>query len=67
MNAEISDRVLVLVEEVQKDMKSDVFDFAGEFHRAYPKEWHRKKARWDDIFPGSKSRSSRMRDCCGRD
>ncbi|NBD27683.1 Ger(x)C family spore germination protein [Paenibacillus glycinis] len=51
MNAEISDRVKQSLKKVQKDMKSDVFDFAGEFHRAYPKEWHRNKARWDDIFP----------------
>lgn len=44
-------RVKATLQKVQKEMKADVFGFADEFHRAYPKEWNRVKDRWDDIFP----------------
>lgn len=51
MNADMTDRVNQALKKVQKDLKADVFDFAGEFHRAYPREWHRYESRWDEIFP----------------
>ncbi|SFI99049.1 spore germination protein KC [Paenibacillus sp. UNC496MF] len=51
MDADMIGRVEQALRKVQKGLKADVFDFAGEFHRAYPKEWHRNKDRWDEIFP----------------
>ncbi|MFC4811080.1 Ger(x)C family spore germination protein [Paenibacillus sp. GCM10023250] len=51
MDKDMTDRVEQALRRVQNGLKADVFDFAGEFHRAYPKEWHRSKARWDEIFP----------------
>lgn len=44
-------RVKAALQKVQKEMNADIFGFADEFHRAYPKEWNRVKDRWDDIFP----------------
>ncbi|MBM7566963.1 Ger(x)C family spore germination protein [Paenibacillus sacheonensis] len=47
----MTDRVNLALRAVQKGLKADAFDFAGEFHRAYPKTWHRYASQWDDIFP----------------
>jgi spore germination protein KC len=39
------------LEKVQKEIKVDIFSFAEEFHRKYPKEWKKAKKDWDEIFP----------------
>ncbi|SDW46391.1 Ger(x)C family spore germination protein [Paenibacillus sp. CF384] len=36
---------------IQLGMQADVFDFAGEFHRAYPQIWKRTENDWDEQFP----------------
>ncbi|QHW33197.1 Ger(x)C family spore germination protein [Paenibacillus rhizovicinus] len=51
MNADMLARVSLALLKVQRELKADVFDFAGEFHRAYPKTWHRAQNRWDELFP----------------
>ncbi|BFT69730.1 Ger(x)C family spore germination protein [Paenibacillus sp. P36] len=51
MNDDIEERVAVALRKVQQGFKTDIFDFAGEFHRAYPKEWRQNQKRWNEIFP----------------
>ena len=36
--------------KAQKEFKSDIFGFGSEFHRKYPKEWHKIKDNWNEIF-----------------
>jgi len=47
----IEGRVSACLEQVQKKMNADIFDFAGAFHRKYPKEWQQVKDRWDEMYP----------------
>lgn len=51
MNRDIENRVELALRKLQQNMKADIMDFSGEFHRAYPEEWRQNKQRWDDIFP----------------
>lgn len=51
MEEKIAHRIQETLNQVQKEMKSDVFGFADTFHRAYPKQWKEDKGRWDEIFP----------------
>ncbi|MBA2940609.1 Ger(x)C family spore germination protein [Paenibacillus sp. CGMCC 1.16610] len=51
MNDDIEERVAVALRKVQQGFKADIFDFAGEFHRAYPKEWRQNQKLWNEIFP----------------
>src|SRR6476646_4366954 len=37
--------------DLTSDHKADILDFAGEFHRAYPKQWRQNQKRWNEIFP----------------
>jgi len=32
-------------------MKADIFGFAEEFHRKYPKQWNQVKDQWDGVYP----------------
>ncbi|MDR7002831.1 Ger(x)C family spore germination protein [Neobacillus niacini] len=47
----IEKRVKLALNQVQKDMKADVFGFGEAFHRKYPKIWNKEGKRWDEIFP----------------
>lgn len=47
----IEQRINQALERVQKEMKTDVFDFAAAFERKYPEKWDEAKNRWDEIFP----------------
>lgn len=40
---EMNKIIYELLEQVQKDMEADIFGFAKEFHRKYPKEWPKLK------------------------
>ncbi|NQX68931.1 Ger(x)C family spore germination protein [Paenibacillus alba] len=51
LNDDIGSRVRMALDKVQLDLKADIFDFAGEFHRVYPKEWKKNQNRWDELFP----------------
>lgn len=51
LEQDLTARVDMALQKVQKNLKADVFDFAGAFHRAYPKAWHRYGSRWDENFP----------------
>ncbi|OLO42917.1 hypothetical protein BTR23_01785 [Alkalihalophilus pseudofirmus] len=48
---EIEERIKLAVEEVQKEMKVDIFKFNNAFQRKYKKEWQTAKKDWDKIFP----------------
>ncbi|SFS47034.1 Ger(x)C family spore germination protein [Paenibacillus sp. BC26] len=39
------------LKRIQLGMQADVFDFAGEFHRAYPQIWQETENDWDEQFP----------------
>ncbi|UKS27411.1 Ger(x)C family spore germination protein [Paenibacillus sp. HWE-109] len=51
LNADIENRVRSALDKAQHDLQADIFGFAGEFHRAYPKEWKKNQQRWDELFP----------------
>ncbi|GAA4856123.1 Ger(x)C family spore germination protein [Paenibacillus vulneris] len=48
---DVTKRIQRALDEVQHRLKTDVFHFAREFHRKYPKQWEASKDRWDEIFP----------------
>jgi spore germination protein KC len=48
---EIIERLEITLQKVQKEMKADVFGFAGAFYRKYPEKLPDIKDHWDDIFP----------------
>lgn len=50
-NREIESRVRQALELAQKKWKTDIFDFAGEFHRTYPQAWKQRKDEWEALFP----------------
>lgn len=51
LEKDIERRLTLTLNEVQKEMKADIFGFAETFHRKYPKQWQKAKEQWDDIFP----------------
>ncbi|MBD0379506.1 Ger(x)C family spore germination protein [Paenibacillus sedimenti] len=51
LEEDIQNRVQMALDQVQKKMNADIFDFAEAFHRGYPNEWNKAKERWDEIFP----------------
>jgi len=44
-------RARLALREVQHRLKADIFGFATEFHRRYPREWAKVKEHWDEKFP----------------
>jgi spore germination protein KC len=51
LEANVETRAQEALDQVQKKMRADIFDFARAFNRKYPKVWHQEKDRWDEIFP----------------
>jgi spore germination protein KC len=51
LRAAIDERIHLVLDEVQKKTKADIFGFANAFHRKYPKEFAEVKDRWDEILP----------------
>ncbi|WP_241236172.1 Ger(x)C family spore germination protein [Brevibacillus marinus] len=51
LEADINRRVKKALNQAQKELNADIFQFADAFYRKYPKEWAQNKDRWDDIFP----------------
>lgn len=47
----VKERIQLAIHEVQHKWKVDIFDFAREFHRKYPKRWEKEKHHWDKRFP----------------
>ncbi|WP_423802538.1 Ger(x)C family spore germination protein [Neobacillus sp. SAB-20_R2A] len=48
---EIEKRIKKARNQVQEEMKADIFGYAEAFHRKYPNIWNKEKYRWDEIFP----------------
>lgn len=48
---EVHRRIRMALQEAQHRLKADIFGFAKEFHRNYPKEWEKVKDRWEQQFP----------------
>ncbi|MGG1661071.1 Ger(x)C family spore germination protein [Brevibacillus sp. NRS-1366] len=48
---DIQARIKFSLHTIQKELKVDVANFAGAFHRKYPKEWERAKNRWEKMYP----------------
>ncbi|NOU97273.1 Ger(x)C family spore germination protein [Paenibacillus sp. LMG 31456] len=48
---DVKERIQLAVNEVQHKWEVDVFEFAKEFHRKYPKQWEKDKKNWKEIFP----------------
>lgn len=54
---DIQARITYSLGTLQKRLNVDVANFAGAFHRKYPKEWEQNKDQWEEIFPGIDVRS----------
>ncbi|MCC3374411.1 Ger(x)C family spore germination protein [Cohnella sp. REN36] len=50
LNDEMKSKVRLALTLAQQTLKADIFDFAGEFHRAYPAVWKKEKGRWEQHF-----------------
>lgn len=48
---DVKERIELAMDEVQHKLRVDIFNFAMEFHRKYPKQWEQKKEHWDEMFP----------------
>jgi spore germination protein KC len=48
---DVKERIQLAVDVVQHQLKADIFEFATEFHRKYPKRWKQEKEHWDEGFP----------------
>ncbi|GMK42417.1 hypothetical protein PCCS19_54770 [Paenibacillus sp. CCS19] len=44
-------RIELCLNQAQHKFNADIFDFAGAYHRKYPKLWEREKKNWDQRFP----------------
>jgi spore germination protein KC len=51
LKKDINQKIELALNQVQKEMKADIFGFADAFHRAYPAIWKKHKNHWDEIFP----------------
>jgi spore germination protein KC len=51
LEKDLKDRVNLALEQVQKDMRADIFGFSEAFHHKYPKQWNKVKDHWDEVFP----------------
>ncbi|WP_078408596.1 Ger(x)C family spore germination protein [Priestia abyssalis] len=51
LEKEIEERLQLTIDQVQKEMKADIFGFAEAFERKYPKKWNKAKDDWEEIFP----------------
>ncbi|MFP3121911.1 Ger(x)C family spore germination protein [Ectobacillus funiculus] len=47
----IEKRLTVTINQVQKEMKTDILNFAAAFERKYPNEWNKVKGEWNELFP----------------
>ncbi len=44
-------RLTATLNRVQKQMKTDIFEFTEVFERKYPQKWEEIKNNWEKIFP----------------
>jgi spore germination protein KC len=51
LEKEIEGRLKVTIDQVQKEMETDIFGFAEAFEQKYPKKWNEVKDDWEEIFP----------------
>jgi spore germination protein KC len=51
LEKDIKRRMRSALDQLQKDMKVDVFGFADAIHKKYPSRWRHLKKRWNDVFP----------------
>jgi spore germination protein KC len=51
LEKEIEGRLKETIDQVQKEMETDIFGFAEAFERKYPKKWNEVKDDWEEIFP----------------
>lgn len=47
----VEERIRVTLDQVQKELKVDVFGFSDAFHNKYPKQWAKVKDQWGEKFP----------------
>jgi len=50
LRKDIEARMRGTIHLLQHDMKADIFGFATQFHRKYPKEFAKVKDRWGEVF-----------------
>ncbi|WP_238403091.1 Ger(x)C family spore germination protein [Paenibacillus mesophilus] len=58
LKEDIRSRIESTIRHVQKELKADIFGFAEEFHRKYPKQWEQSQDRWDERFPQVKVKTA---------
>ncbi|MCM3173334.1 Ger(x)C family spore germination protein [Paenibacillus sp. MER 99-2] len=47
----IEERIYLAIDEAKNKYKTDIFNFAGAFHRKYPRIWKKHEKDWEAIFP----------------
>ncbi|PYE52442.1 Ger(x)C family spore germination protein [Paenibacillus barcinonensis] len=47
----IEQRIHLAMDEAKSKYKADIFNFAGAFHRKYPRLWKKHEKEWHTIFP----------------
>lgn len=48
---DVRQRIEMALRIAQDELNADIFGFAKEFRRKYPKEWQKNERRWNEIFP----------------
>ncbi|WP_236707912.1 Ger(x)C family spore germination protein [Brevibacillus choshinensis] len=51
LGKDIEARIKGTLHQAQHELKADIFGFATQFHRKYPKEFAQVKDRWEEVFP----------------
>ncbi|MBM4761100.1 Ger(x)C family spore germination protein [Bacillus sp. B15-48] len=50
LEQKIEERIRLTLEQVQKELKVDIFGFAEAFRRKYPRQWAKVENQWDEKF-----------------
>jgi spore germination protein KC len=51
LEKEIEGRLKVTIDQVQKEMETDIFGFGEAFEQKYPEKWNEVEDDWEEIFP----------------
>ncbi len=50
VNGKVTGNCMKILDKAQRELKSDIFGFGENIHKAYPKVWNELKDNWDEEF-----------------
>lgn len=50
IEAELQRRALAVIDKMQREFKTDIFNFGSMLHQKYPRYWERVEKQWDDKY-----------------